>query len=312
MNTSEFAKKIAVLTSERNTIWTSAKGRTIPYAQKGMSEEIIGIKYPTIQKWLTDDQYTRPRRASIEKMCSSINQLKQELEQNERCFITKELEESDFSNNTSVFEFASIFGIDWDSCCRILDERIYYWESSLLPSFYYDKLKDASDVFNRYKGFYNIYRRGTSAHNEKDIFIMKLHVRYVLTVHSKRAIRCKLNIPNEQRSLIEYDGFVSEFEDYVYWMFETRRKPELNQRDCIFMLTNRAQSYDSERKMEGLYLSVNQDVLPKPVNRNILLIRKHEELNEDEEKRNFMKGNMDANIIKDSRGVDLKIIERLR
>jgi hypothetical protein len=239
-------------------------------------------------------------------MCDSINKSH---------IIAREVEELDFSNDRSVrsvFEFAEIFGINRESCCKILDERIYYWELPLLPCLYYDdKDKDrAGDDFSRYKGFYDIYRYGTSAHNEKDVYIMKLQVRYVLTIRNRTAIRCKLNLPDQRRPLLEYDGFVSEFDNFMYWLFEARHHPGLKQRDCIFMLTKSADRFDDDMRMDGIYLSVNQEVSPKPVSRNIMLIRRYNELN-DEDKRNFMKGNMSANIIKGGQGVDAEIIKKL-
>jgi hypothetical protein len=83
-------------------------------------------------------------------------------------------------------------------------------------------------------------------------------------------------------------------------VFEARKIPEL--RDCIFMITNSAHKRDDKRGMDGIYLSVNQDEVPQPVSRNITLIRRHNELN-DEDKRNFMKENMQNNIIKDGLGL---------
>jgi hypothetical protein len=156
---------------------------------------------------------------------------------------------------------------------RIIDEVIYD-RFSMFPNICYESFDDAEASLKRFRGTYCLWARRNGRWLQS-----KMRVRYVVSIKSRSAIRCKLNIPVIRTEPYripywEYDGFLRTYENKVFWMFEKR---ELEGVDFFYLITCKGDVYGRNNEarftLAGKYLTTGQDAQKSIVTDDVLLQR---------------------------------------
>jgi hypothetical protein len=156
---------------------------------------------------------------------------------------------------------------------KIIDEVIYD-RFSMFPNICYESSDDAEASLRRFRGTYHLWARRDGRWLQS-----KMRVRYVVSIKSRSAIRCKLNIPvirtePYQIPYWEYDGFLRTYENKVFWMFEKR---ELEGVDFFYLITCKGDVYgrndEARFTLSGKYLTTGQDAQKSIVADDVLLQR---------------------------------------
>jgi hypothetical protein len=156
---------------------------------------------------------------------------------------------------------------------RIIDEVIYD-RFSIFPNICYESSDDAEASLKRFRGTYYLWARRHGRWLQS-----KMRVRYVVSIKSRSAIRCKLNMPVIRTEPYripywEYDGFLRTYENKVFWMFEKR---ELEGIDFFYLITCKGDVYgrndEARFTLSGKYLTTGQDAQKSIVTDDVLLQR---------------------------------------
>ncbi len=180
----------------------------------------------------------------------------------------------DLLEKPSIYDVATnTFNMTMGQGQRIIDEVIYD-RFSMFPNVCYEFADDAEASLKRFRGTYYLWARRDGRWLQS-----KMRVRYVVSIKSRWAIRCKLNVPvirSEPYRIPywEYDGFLRTYENKVFWMFEKR---ELEGIDFFYLITCKGDvhGHNSEARftLSGRYLTTGQDAQKSIVTDDVLLQR---------------------------------------
>jgi hypothetical protein len=156
---------------------------------------------------------------------------------------------------------------------KIIDEVIYD-RFSIFPNICYESPEDAEASLKRFRGIYHLWARRDGRWLQS-----KMRVRYVVSIKSRAAIRCKMNVPVIRTEPYripywEYDGFMRIYENKVFWMFEKR---ELEGVDFFYLITCKGNVHgrndEARFTLSGKYLTTGQDAQKSIVTDDVLLQR---------------------------------------
>jgi hypothetical protein len=143
---------------------------------------------------------------------------------------------------------------------KAIDTEIH-GQTPLLRLAYFDSDRQAAAALGHHAGRYQAWLRQPPHWLQGT-----LEVRYVVPVHGAHIVRTKLNVPNPSamapgggghgRPVFEYDGFVRELSEMLFWTFENR---DGQQQDFLHIVTNKRPAVeDGERLLNGRFLTVDQ------------------------------------------------------
>lgn len=163
----------------------------------------------------------------------------------------------DFAESTSKYVFSRKLNFDWNLTQSIIDTELTCKRRPEHDVFMHHSI--AKQVFDRYRGVYDIYYQDCEAVNVERILKSRLRIKNMVKVQNMvYAVTAKLHMRREGGDYFPYDGYVFRRGSSIYLMFEENSvDANLNTRDMVNIIV-----YDedpSRKPLHGIMSTVSLD-----------------------------------------------------
>lgn len=154
----------------------------------------------------------------------------------------------DFAESTSKYIFSRKLGFDWHLTQLIIDTELTCKRRPEHDVFMHHSI--AEQVFDRYRGVYDIYYQDCEADKVERILKSRLRIKNLVKIQNMvYAVTAKLHMRREGGDYFPYDGYVFRRGSSIYLMFEENSvDANLNTRDMVNIIV-----YDEDPSRKPLH-----------------------------------------------------------